>query len=130
MCRRFAGLVAQGRSPTEELLADWGTSNCTVGELVDILNSLKLLAAAALLLPGMTQITPFHWLLDGARVKHSFDLKDAVPAEARQPEPPSAEACQPTRLLDNTGTTRTVPSSAPTQMLLESNDPEPTGEPS
>lgn len=57
VCRRFAGLVAQGKSPTEELLADWGTSNCTVGELVDILKSHKLLAAAAILLPGMIQIT-------------------------------------------------------------------------
>uniref|UniRef100_A0A3Q3XAK3 Interleukin-1 receptor-associated kinase 4 n=1 Tax=Mola mola TaxID=94237 RepID=A0A3Q3XAK3_MOLML len=50
--RRFEGVAAQGRSPTTELLADWGTTNCTVGELVDILRSQKLLAAARLLLPG------------------------------------------------------------------------------
>lgn len=58
-----------------------------------------------------------------------FDLKDAVPAEAQQPEPPSAEtySALPTRVLDNTGT-QTVPSSAPTQTLRESCDPEPTGE--
>ncbi|XP_056907687.1 interleukin-1 receptor-associated kinase 4 isoform X2 [Takifugu flavidus] len=101
--RRFAGLVAQGKSPTEELLADWGTSNCTVGELVDILKSHKLLAAAAIVLP------------------------DAVPAEAQQPDPPSAEtySALPTRLLDNKGT-QTVPSSAPTQIQLDSCDPEPT----
>ncbi|XP_018540121.1 interleukin-1 receptor-associated kinase 4 isoform X2 [Lates calcarifer] len=49
--RRFEGLVAQGRSPTEELLNDWGTTNSTVGELVDILRSHKLLAAASVLLP-------------------------------------------------------------------------------
>lgn len=49
--RRFEGLVAQGRSPTVELLNDWGTTNSTVGELVDILRSHKLLAAASLLLP-------------------------------------------------------------------------------
>ncbi|TMS05252.1 Interleukin-1 receptor-associated kinase 4, partial [Larimichthys crocea] len=49
--RRFEGLVAQGKSPTVELLADWGTTNCTVGDLVDILKSHKLLAAANVLLP-------------------------------------------------------------------------------
>ncbi|XP_038136360.1 interleukin-1 receptor-associated kinase 4 [Cyprinodon tularosa] len=49
--RRFESLVAQGKSPTVELLNDWGTSNCTVGELVDILKSHSLLAAACLLLP-------------------------------------------------------------------------------
>lgn len=53
VCRRFEGLVAQGKSPTVELLNDWGTTNCTVGDLVDILKSHKLLAAASLLLPGM-----------------------------------------------------------------------------
>ncbi|XP_013764996.1 interleukin-1 receptor-associated kinase 4 [Pundamilia nyererei] len=52
--RRFEGLVAQGRSPTVELLNDWGTTNSTVGELVDILKSHELLAAASVLLPGMT----------------------------------------------------------------------------
>lgn len=51
--RKFEGLVAQGKSPTVELLNDWGTSNSTVGELVDILKSHKLLAAACVLLPGM-----------------------------------------------------------------------------
>lgn len=54
--RRFEGLVAQGKSPTVELLADWGTTNSTVGELVDILKSQKLLAAACVLLPGMILI--------------------------------------------------------------------------
>uniref|UniRef100_A0A6Q2ZIV1 Interleukin-1 receptor-associated kinase 4 n=1 Tax=Esox lucius TaxID=8010 RepID=A0A6Q2ZIV1_ESOLU len=50
--RRFEAVVLQGRSPTMELLNDWGTSNSTVGELVDILISRKLLAAASILLPG------------------------------------------------------------------------------
>ncbi|XP_026168157.1 interleukin-1 receptor-associated kinase 4 [Mastacembelus armatus] len=49
--RRFEGLVAQGRSPTVELLNDWGTTNSTVGELVAILKSHNLLAAASVLLP-------------------------------------------------------------------------------
>ncbi|KAG7454733.1 hypothetical protein MATL_G00262960 [Megalops atlanticus] len=49
--RRFEGLVAMGKSPTMELLHDWGTTNCTVGELVEILVRNQLLAPAALLLP-------------------------------------------------------------------------------
>ncbi|XP_068595904.1 interleukin-1 receptor-associated kinase 4 [Brachionichthys hirsutus] len=49
--RRFDDLIAQGKSPTVELLADWGTANSTVGELVHILRSHKLFAAAGLLLP-------------------------------------------------------------------------------
>ncbi|XP_075998181.1 interleukin-1 receptor-associated kinase 4 [Genypterus blacodes] len=56
--RRFEGLTAQGRSPTVELLNDWGTTNSTVGDLVDILKSHRLLAAASLLLPdGVEEIT-------------------------------------------------------------------------
>lgn len=51
--RRFDGLVRQGKSATEELLSDWGTTNCTVGDLVDILKSQKLWSAASFLLPGM-----------------------------------------------------------------------------
>lgn len=113
---------------------------------MDILKSHKLLAAAAIVLPGMIQITTamqiafncseYTWLFDGALVifgrhKHMFVLKDAVPAEAQQPDPPSAEtySALPTRLLDNIGT-QTVPSSAPTQIQLDSCDPEPTSEPS
>ncbi|KAM9815054.1 interleukin-1 receptor-associated kinase 4 isoform X1 [Syngnathus typhle] len=49
--RRFEGLVAQGKSPTVELLRELGMFNATVGELVDILKSHKLLAAASVLLP-------------------------------------------------------------------------------
>ncbi|XP_077425597.1 interleukin-1 receptor-associated kinase 4 [Vanacampus margaritifer] len=49
--RRFEGVVAQGKSPTVELLRDWGMFNSTVGELVDILKSRKLLAPANVLLP-------------------------------------------------------------------------------
>lgn len=51
--RRFEALVVQGKSPTVELLRDWGTTNSTVGELVDILKSHRLLAAASVLLPGL-----------------------------------------------------------------------------
>ncbi|XP_075945523.1 interleukin-1 receptor-associated kinase 4 [Anarhichas minor] len=55
--RRFEGLVAQGKSPTVELLVDWGTTNSTVGELVDILKSHKLLAAASVLLPEAAAVS-------------------------------------------------------------------------
>nr|XP_057930886.1 interleukin-1 receptor-associated kinase 4 isoform X3 [Doryrhamphus excisus] len=55
--KRFETLVRQGKSPTVELLQDWGVSNSTVGELVDILKSHKLLAAASLLLPGFTSFS-------------------------------------------------------------------------
>lgn len=58
-----------------------------------------------------------------------FDLKDAIPAEALQLGPPSGEtySALPTRLLDATGALRG--SSSATEILLDSRDPEPTGEP-
>uniref|UniRef100_A0A4W4GTG4 Interleukin-1 receptor-associated kinase 4 n=1 Tax=Electrophorus electricus TaxID=8005 RepID=A0A4W4GTG4_ELEEL len=49
--RRFQRLVAQGKSPTVELLFDWGTTDSTVGELFEILNRHKLFAPARILLP-------------------------------------------------------------------------------
>ncbi|XP_028913865.1 interleukin-1 receptor-associated kinase 4 isoform X1 [Ornithorhynchus anatinus] len=49
--RRFEGLIQMGKSPTCELLFDWGTSNCTVGDLVDLLIRNQFLAPASLLLP-------------------------------------------------------------------------------
>ncbi|XP_029992035.1 interleukin-1 receptor-associated kinase 4 isoform X2 [Sphaeramia orbicularis] len=52
--RRFECLVREGKSPTIELLNDWGTTNSTVGELVEILKNQKLLAAASVLLPEET----------------------------------------------------------------------------
>ncbi|KAL0968042.1 hypothetical protein UPYG_G00261560 [Umbra pygmaea] len=53
--RRFEAVVLQGRSPTMELLNDWGTSNSTVGELVGILMSHRLLAATNILLPDVVK---------------------------------------------------------------------------
>lgn len=44
--------MSRGKSPSTELLYDWGTTNATVGELVDILVGLKLFAPACVLLPG------------------------------------------------------------------------------
>lgn len=56
--RQFELLIQQGKSPTTELLNDWGTTNCTVRDLVDILKSQKLLAAACLLLPEEVSSEP------------------------------------------------------------------------
>nr|XP_046250103.1 interleukin-1 receptor-associated kinase 4 isoform X2 [Scatophagus argus] len=97
--RRFEGLVAQGKSPTVELLADWGTTNSTVGELVDILKSHKLLAAASLLLP----------------------VEEVLPAEPRQASPAAQPySALPTRQLEDTGTQPPPVSSVlQTQSLLE-----------
>uniref|UniRef100_A0A8C5DY86 Interleukin-1 receptor-associated kinase 4 n=1 Tax=Gouania willdenowi TaxID=441366 RepID=A0A8C5DY86_GOUWI len=52
--RRFEGLQFHGRSPTHAFLEDWGTTNSTVGELVELLKSLGEVAAARVLLPGNT----------------------------------------------------------------------------
>ncbi|XP_048221994.1 interleukin-1 receptor-associated kinase 4 [Perognathus longimembris pacificus] len=49
--RRFEALLQTGKSPTSELLFDWGTTNCTVGELVDLLVQNEFFAPASLLLP-------------------------------------------------------------------------------
>uniref|UniRef100_S4R4W3 Interleukin-1 receptor-associated kinase 4 n=1 Tax=Petromyzon marinus TaxID=7757 RepID=S4R4W3_PETMA len=50
--RRFEKVVQAGRSPTMELLNDWGTQNCTVGNLVDLLVKLEFYNAADQLLPS------------------------------------------------------------------------------
>ncbi|XP_036152942.1 interleukin-1 receptor-associated kinase 4 isoform X1 [Myotis myotis] len=48
---RFEALLQTGKSPTSELLFDWGTTNCTVGDLVDLLIQNEFFAPASLLLP-------------------------------------------------------------------------------
>uniref|UniRef100_G3NJ16 Interleukin-1 receptor-associated kinase 4 n=1 Tax=Gasterosteus aculeatus aculeatus TaxID=481459 RepID=G3NJ16_GASAC len=84
--RRFEGLAAQGKSPTVELLVDWGTTNSTVGELVCILKSCKLLAAASLLLPEQ-----------GAVSQETQETQRASPAV-------DTKSRLPTRLLEETKT--------------------------
>ncbi|KAI7811716.1 interleukin-1 receptor-associated kinase 4 [Triplophysa rosa] len=49
--RRFDAVVVQGKSPTIEMLSDWGTTNCTVADLMEILIRHKLFAAVSVLLP-------------------------------------------------------------------------------
>uniref|UniRef100_A0A8C8RKA6 Interleukin-1 receptor-associated kinase 4 n=1 Tax=Pelusios castaneus TaxID=367368 RepID=A0A8C8RKA6_9SAUR len=55
--RRFEGLIKMGKSPTCELLHDWGTSNSTVGDLVELLTRNQFLSAARLLLPDAVRVT-------------------------------------------------------------------------
>ncbi|XP_053742303.1 interleukin-1 receptor-associated kinase 4 isoform X1 [Synchiropus splendidus] len=76
--RKFESLVLQGKSPTQELLNDWGTSNCTVGDLVQILRSRQLLAAASLLLPEEELPT---------RILGSTPLSDGPRQEPPRPSP-------------------------------------------
>lgn len=100
--RRFDGLVAQGRSPTIELLNDWGTTNSTVGELVDILKSHKLLAAANLLLPdAVEEVTSAEMLPISSAERHS-DLPTAL-LEEREPQPPPVSSnLQPQKPQEDT----------------------------
>ncbi|KAM4748876.1 interleukin-1 receptor-associated kinase 4 [Rhinophrynus dorsalis] len=51
--RRFEETIKMGKSPTCELLYDWGTTNCTVGDLRDLLVRNDFLAAASHLLPDL-----------------------------------------------------------------------------
>ncbi|XP_036962401.1 interleukin-1 receptor-associated kinase 4 isoform X1 [Acanthopagrus latus] len=101
--RRFEALVVQGKSPTVELLRDWGTTNSTVGELVDILKSHRLLAAASVLLPD--------------------SLEETVSAEPQQASPTvETYSAHPTRLLEETETQMPADSSEQTQILQESSE--------
>lgn len=52
LLRKFEAFVQMGKSPTCELLYDWGTTNCTVADLVDLLIRNQFLVPASLLLPG------------------------------------------------------------------------------
>ncbi|XP_042351545.1 interleukin-1 receptor-associated kinase 4 [Plectropomus leopardus] len=104
--RRFEGLVAQGKSPTVELLADWGTTNSTVGELVDILKSHKLLAAASLLLPDEEAVLP-----EPQHVSAAVETNSALPTrlleEMETRPPPDSPELQPQILLESSETSYT-----------------------
>ncbi|XP_075065172.1 interleukin-1 receptor-associated kinase 4 [Mixophyes fleayi] len=47
--RRFEGILQKGKSPTHELLYDWGTTNCTVRDLTELLVRNEFFTAASLL---------------------------------------------------------------------------------
>ncbi|XP_061577058.1 interleukin-1 receptor-associated kinase 4 [Cololabis saira] len=87
--RRFEGLVLQGRSPTVELLNDWGTTSCTVGDLVDILKSQLLLAAASLLLPDTVEEYSSAKTREDATVKPNGPPSTRLLGDAR-PSPTSS----------------------------------------
>lgn len=96
--RRFENLVAQGKSPTVELLVDWGTTNSTVGELVDILKSHKLLAAASFLLPEAVPLEP---LLPPPAVETYSNLPTRQLDEAESQRPPVTSVLQPQILQES-----------------------------
>ncbi|KAM9753938.1 interleukin-1 receptor-associated kinase 4 [Menidia menidia] len=96
--KRFECLLAQGKSPTVELLNDWGTTNSTVGELVDILRSHSLMAAADILLP-----------------------EQPLSAEARQARYAAAGPAPPTRLIGEEETEPPSASSSQQTQPLEEN---------
>ncbi|XP_013361141.1 PREDICTED: interleukin-1 receptor-associated kinase 4 isoform X2 [Chinchilla lanigera] len=72
--RRFEALIQTGKSPTSELLFDWGTTNCTVGDLVDVLVQNEFFAPASLLLPGAVP-----------KPAHTGPPKEAVTVQQRHP---------------------------------------------
>ncbi|KAL2093873.1 hypothetical protein ACEWY4_011185 [Coilia grayii] len=86
--RRFEGLVARGKSPTVELLYDWGTTNATVGELVDILVRHRLFAPAAVLLPVASKPTEAETSIVG---QDSADFK-STPTEDTFVDPDSSSS--------------------------------------
>ncbi|XP_014831761.1 PREDICTED: interleukin-1 receptor-associated kinase 4 [Poecilia mexicana] len=108
--RRFEGLVAQGKSPTVELLNDWGTTNCTVGELVDILKSRNLLAAASLLLPWEEYSSAETHLLP-LPLPPDRDPPTRPLGETQSQPPPAGSAPETQVLSDNSQTGHTGVSS-------------------
>ncbi|XP_026221031.1 interleukin-1 receptor-associated kinase 4 [Anabas testudineus] len=100
--RRFEGLLAQGRSPTVELLNDWGTTNCTVGELVDILKSHKLLAAACVLIPDtVEEVTSAETRQTSAAEESYSALSTRILEEREAPSPPGSSVQRPQIVLED-----------------------------
>ncbi|XP_054632210.1 interleukin-1 receptor-associated kinase 4 isoform X2 [Dunckerocampus dactyliophorus] len=103
--RRFESLVRQGKSPTVELLHDWGVTNSTVGELVDILKSHKLLAAASVLLPA------------------EEDVSMATPRPCPAAQAHSSLPTSPTWKLDETEKTKLAPAELQPCIQVEQKEP-------
>ncbi|XP_070804174.1 interleukin-1 receptor-associated kinase 4 [Pituophis catenifer annectens] len=66
--RRFEALKQVGKSPTCELLYDWGTLNCTVSDLVDLLIRNQFLAPASLLIPETVLLHKKGPLVEGKKI--------------------------------------------------------------
>ncbi|XP_061825575.1 interleukin-1 receptor-associated kinase 4 isoform X1 [Nerophis lumbriciformis] len=103
--KRFERLVTQGKSPTVELLHDWGVSNSTVGELVDILKSHKLLAAASVLLPVEEDVS-----MEVTRASFATQTHSSLPTS-------------PTRKLNETEKTELAPAEPQPRIQLEESEP-------
>ncbi|XP_028389150.1 interleukin-1 receptor-associated kinase 4 [Phyllostomus discolor] len=101
--RRFEALLQTGKSPTGELLFDWGTTNCTVGDLVDLLIQNEFFAPASLLLPDAVPKTV-----------NTLPCKEAVTVEQNQ------------RPLYGQGRTSVIPVQNPEQNYMppDSSSPE------
>nr|XP_033815329.1 interleukin-1 receptor-associated kinase 4 isoform X2 [Geotrypetes seraphini]XP_033815330.1 interleukin-1 receptor-associated kinase 4 isoform X2 [Geotrypetes seraphini]XP_033815332.1 interleukin-1 receptor-associated kinase 4 isoform X2 [Geotrypetes seraphini]XP_033815333.1 interleukin-1 receptor-associated kinase 4 isoform X2 [Geotrypetes seraphini] len=81
--RRFEGSIQMGKSPTCELLFDWGTTNCTVDDLVELLKRNEFLAAAALLLPDSVKDSDnaAKWTSKNTIPIHEIHMASDCPAE-------------------------------------------------
>ncbi|XP_067292352.1 interleukin-1 receptor-associated kinase 4 isoform X1 [Pseudorasbora parva] len=91
--RRFEAAVLQGKSPTMEILSDWGTTNCTVGDLVEILSRHQLFAAITVLLPDEICHTKDETTKAGSSVQCEEVLRPSaacMPQETRVMEPDSS----------------------------------------
>ncbi|CAJ1056274.1 interleukin-1 receptor-associated kinase 4 [Xyrichtys novacula] len=95
--RRFECLIVQGKSPTVELLTDWGTTNSTVGELVDILLSNKLLAAAGLLIPDAAEECTCASLPPVSPALQAYNDCPTRVLDEGDPQPPPASPVQQTQ---------------------------------
>ncbi|XP_077194735.1 interleukin-1 receptor-associated kinase 4 isoform X1 [Paroedura picta] len=77
--RRFEALTQMGKSPTCELLYDWGTLNCTVSDLVDLLIRNQFLTPASLLLPDSVRVIDDATVtLPSEEVMPKYDLKSPL----------------------------------------------------
>uniref|UniRef100_A0A8C6YET8 Interleukin-1 receptor-associated kinase 4 n=1 Tax=Naja naja TaxID=35670 RepID=A0A8C6YET8_NAJNA len=77
--RRFEALKQVGKSPTCELLYDWGTLNCTVSDLVDLLIRNQFLAPASLLIPETVLLHTKGSLVEGKKI-----LPELLPLETNE----------------------------------------------
>uniref|UniRef100_UPI00358EEAC5 interleukin-1 receptor-associated kinase 4-like isoform X2 n=1 Tax=Myxine glutinosa TaxID=7769 RepID=UPI00358EEAC5 len=98
--RKFEDVRRSGRSPTVELLCDWGTTNITVGQLHQVLCESGFTSAAVTLLPGVplpdaapSEKADSHsiWV-----VQCSDDLLKKENIDARQPCSSNTRAAAPT----------------------------------
>ncbi|NXR13225.1 IRAK4 kinase, partial [Semnornis frantzii] len=110
--RRFEAFVQMGKSPTCELLYDWGTTNCTVGDLVDLLIRNQFLAPANLLLPEATRMSE--------EVRLPLSSQETLPiGEKQMPIQEEVESIKPVLAQ-----TTEKPHSSPACLSQESKDSE------